>query len=144
MDSSTSSTTFTFLDHTADLGIMVTGLDLRNLFEKAAHSMMQIMIEERPAGKTSSLQLSVSGEDYADLMVRWLGEILYLLQGEGKVVTCTEISSITQTDINATLQTVPFNPKQHEVLTEIKAVTYHRIEVVSENDRWKATIIFDL
>jgi SHS2 domain-containing protein len=142
MDSN--SAAFTLLDHTADLGIMVTGSDLRDLFEKAAHSMMQIMIEERPAGKTSSLQLSVSGEDYADLMVRWLGEILYLLQGEGKVVTCTEISSITQTDINATLQTVPFNPKQHEVLTEIKAVTYHRIEVVSENDRWKATIIFDL
>ncbi|MBL7225301.1 MAG: archease [Desulfobacteraceae bacterium] len=142
MDSS--STTFTFLDHTADLGIMVTGLDLRDLFEKAAHSMMQIMIEERPAGKTSSLQLSVSGEDYADLMVRWLGEILYLLQGEGKVVTCTEISSITQSHINATLQTVPFNPKQHEVLAEIKAVTYHQIEVVCENGRWKAKIIFDL
>ena len=142
MDSS--STTFTFLDHTADLGIMVTGSDLRDLFEKAAHSMMQIMIEKRPAGKTSSLQLSVSGEDYADLMVRWLGEILYFFQGEGKVVTCTEIIFITQSHINATLQTVPFNPKQHEVLAEIKAVTYHRIEVVCENGRWKATIIFDL
>ena len=142
MDSS--SATFTFLDHTADLGIIVTGLDLRDLFEKAAHSMMQIMIEERPAGKTSSLQLSVSGEDYADLMVRWLGEILYLFQGEDKIVTCIEISSLTQFHINATLQTVPFNPKQHEVLAEIKAVTYHRIEVVCENGRWKATIIFDL
>jgi len=130
MDSS--STPFTFLDHTADLGITVTGSDLRDLFERAAHSMMQIMIEERPAGKTSSLQLSVNGEDYADLMVRWLGEILYLFQGEGKVVTCTEISSITQSHINSTLQTVPFNPKQHEVLAEIKAVTYHRIEVVCE------------
>ena len=138
------STTFTLLDHTADLGITVTGLDLRDLFERAAHSMMQIMIEERPTGKTSSLQLSVSGEDYGDLMVRWLGEILYLFQGEGKVVTCTEISSITQSHINSTLQTVPFNPKQHEVLAEIKAVTYHRIEVVCENGRWKATIIFDL
>jgi len=142
MDSS--STPFTFLDHTADLGITVTGSDLRDLFERAAHSMMQIMIEERPAGKTSSLQLSVNGEDYADLMVRWLGEILYLFQGEGKVVTCTEISSITQSHINSTLQTVPFNPKQHEVLAEIKAVTYHRIEVVCENGRWKAIIIFDL
>ena len=138
------SATFTFLDHTADLGIMVTGLDLRDLFEKAAHSMMQIMIEGQPTGKPSSLQLSVSGEDYADLMVRWLGEILYLFQGEGKIVTCTEISSITQSRINSTLQTVPFNPKQHEVLAEIKAVTYHRIEVVCENGRWKATIIFDL
>ena len=142
MDSN--STPFIFLDHTADLGITVTGLDLRDLFERAAHSMMQIMIEERPTGKTSSLQLSVSGEDYGDLMVRWLGEILYLFQGEGKVVTCTEISSITQSHINSTLQTVPFNPKQHEVLAEIKAVTYHRIEVVCESGRWKATIIFDL
>jgi len=138
------STLFTFVDHTADLGITVTGLDPKDLFEKAAHSMMRIMIEERPSGKTSSLQLSVSGEDYADLMVRWLGEILYLFQGEGKVVTCIEICSITQSHINATLQTVPFNPKQHEVSAEIKAVTYHRIEVVCENGRWKATIIFDL
>ena len=142
MDSN--SAAFTLLDHTADLGIMVTGSDLRDLFEKAAHSMMQIMIQERPTGKTSSLQLSVSGEDYADLIVRWLGEILYLFQGDGKVVTSTEISSITQSHINSTLQTVPFNPKQHEVLAEIKAVTYHRIEVVCENGRWKATIIFDL
>jgi len=138
------SAAFTFLDHTADLGIMVTGLDLRDLFEKAAHSMMQIMIEGQPTGKTSSLQLSVSGEDYADLMVRWLGEILYLFQGEDKIVICTEISSITKSHINATLQTVPFNPKQHEVLAEIKAVTYHLIEVVCENGCWKATIIFDL
>jgi len=138
------STTFTFLDHTADLGIMVTGSDLRDLFEKAAHSMMQIMIKERPAVKTSALELSVSGEDYADLMVRWLSEILYLFQGEGKVVTSTEISSITQSHINATLQTIPFNPKQHEVLTEIKAVTYHRIEVVRVKGLHRATIIFDL
>ncbi|MBW1868011.1 MAG: archease [Deltaproteobacteria bacterium] len=142
MDSN--SAAFTLLDHTADLGIMVTGSDLRDLFEKAAHSMMQIMIQERPTGKTSSLQLSVSGEDYADLIVRWLGEILYLFQGEDKIVTCAEISSISQSHINATLQTVPFNPKQHEVLAEIKAVTYHRIEVICENGCWKATIIFDL
>ena len=135
---------FTFLDHTADLGIIVTGSDLRDLFEKAAHAMMQIMIEKRPPGKTRSLQLSVSGGDYADLMVRWLGEILYLFQGEGKVVISVKISSITQSHINSTLQTIPFNPQQHEVLAEIKAVTYHRIEVVSENGRWKATIVFDL
>jgi SHS2 domain-containing protein len=142
MDSS--STIFTLLDHTADLGIMVTGSDLRDLFEKAAHSMMEIMIEGQLAGKTSSLQLSVGGSDYADLLVRWLSEILYLFQGEGKVVTCTEINTITQTNIDATLQTVSFSPEQHEVLTEIKAVTYHRIEVACENGRWKATIIFDL
>jgi SHS2 domain-containing protein len=42
------------------------------------------------------------------------------------------------------LHTVPFNPTLHEVVTEIKAVTYHRIEVVREKDGWQATVIFDL
>ena len=138
------SATFTFLDHTADLGIMVRGPDLRSLFENAAHSMMQIMIQDRPAGKSRALKLSVTGEDHADLMVRWLGEILYLFQGEGEIVTLAEIISITQSHICAVVETVPFDPKQREVLVEIKAVTYHRIEVVCENGGWKATIVFDL
>ena len=135
---------FTFLDHTADLGIMVTGSDLRDLFEKAAKSMIQIMLREIPAVKTSPLQLSVSGEDHADLMVRWLGEILYLFEGEGKVVVRTEIGSITKFHLDATLQVASFNPDQYEVSVEIKAVTYHQIEVAREKGLWHARVIFDL
>jgi len=137
-------TTFTLLDHTADLGIVVTGADLRDLFEKAALSMMKIMIRKGPAGETASIRFSVSGEDYADLMVRWLGEILYLFEGEGLVMTHAKIDSISGFHIEATLKTVPFNPEEDEVLTEIKAVTYHRIQVVEKNGGWKTTVIFDL
>ncbi|MBC8418449.1 MAG: archease [Desulfobacterales bacterium] len=135
---------FTFLDHTADLGITVTGSSLRDLFEKAAQSMMQIMIKGTPGGKTTPLHLSVSGKDHADLMVRWLGEILYLFEGESKVVCCTEIDSVTKSHLKATLQIAPFNPKKHEVLAEIKAVTYHQIEVIRRRGHWQARIIFDL
>ncbi|MCF8145408.1 MAG: archease [Deltaproteobacteria bacterium] len=135
---------FTLLDHTADMGIRVTGPTLSHLFENAAQSLMQIMIKERPAANTSVLRLSVSGEDLSDLMVRWLGEIHYLLEGDNTVVMDIDIDSITETRVEATLHVVSFNPEQHEVVTEIKAVTYHQIEVARRGNSWQATVIFDL
>jgi len=135
---------FTFLDHTADMGIQVTGQTLKGLFENAAQSLMQIMIRERPAQKTSVLRLSVSAQDLSDLMVRWLGEILYLFEGESKVVMDINISSITKMRLTAITHVVPFNPEQHEILSEIKAVTYHQIEVARTRHGWQANVIFDL
>jgi SHS2 domain-containing protein len=135
---------FKFLDHTADMGIQVTGPTLEDLFENAGQSLMEIMIKKRPAGETSLFSLSVSGEDLPDLMVRWLGEILYLFEGDSKVVMDIDIDALAETRIDARLHTVPFNPKLHEVVTEIKAVTYHQIEVARRKDGWQAAVIFDL
>ena len=69
---------FIVLDHTADLGIMVHGSDIKNLFEQAAHSMIQLMVNGIPAGKTKRANLSLYGEDLAELMVlvgRDIGQI---------------------------------------------------------------------
>ena len=135
---------FSFLDHTADLGITVRGTDLKDLFKGAAKSMMQIMFGENPASGPKTMKLSVMGEDLADLMVRWLGEILYLFEGENELVTDIEIDSIFQSRLDATLKTIPFDRNLHEIFCEIKAVTYHQIQVAEKGPRWEATIIFDL
>ena len=135
---------FTLLDHTADLGIIVRGRNLRNLFEVAAKSMMYIMVKGKPVDTTKTLNLSVEGYDLADLMVRWLGEILYLFEGEHELVTGVEITSVSHSHLDATLETVSFDTNLHEILCEIKAVTFHQIEVVKKDDHWEARIIFDL
>lgn len=134
----------TFLNHTADMGIRVTAPTLKDLFKKAGEAVIEIMLKQRPAAKTSPFRLSVTGEDLPDLMVRWLGEILFLFEGEGKIVTDMDIDSIRENRIDATVYTVPFDPDVHEVTTEIKAVTYHQIEVAQRKDGWQATVIFDL
>lgn len=135
---------FSIIDHTADLGIRVRGKSLKDLFERAAISMIQIMIKGNRGEKTNTVKLSVPGEDLADLMVRWLGEILYFFEGEGEVVTTVSIDSISPTRLDATLKTVPFDPNLHEVICEIKAVTYHQIQVSRKDDHWETTVIFDL
>ena len=135
---------YTLLDHTADLRIMVRGTDLKDLFENAAKALVHLMVRGETPAKTAPMRISVSGEDLADLMVRWLGEILYLFEGENLVVTSIHVDSVSSSHLDAKLETLPFNPAAHEILSEIKAVTYHQIEVAEKGNRWEAKVIFDM
>ena len=65
-------------------------------------------------------------------------------KGENQLVTDAVIHSLSPSYLNATLKTIPFDPALHEILREIKAVTYHQIEVAEKGKHWEATIIFDL
>lgn len=135
---------FIILNHTADLGIMVHGTDIRNLFEKAARAMIDLMLDKKSAEKAKKTKLSLHEKDLPELMVRWLGEILYLFEGEKEVVTGIVIDAISPSHLDATLESVPFDPVLHEILCEIKAVTYHQIEVREKNNCWEAKVFFDL
>ena len=135
---------YSLINHTADLGIKICGTDLKNLFENAGRALMHVMVRGKTLRETHSMKISQSGEDLADLMVRWLGEILYLFEGENLVVTLIHINSICASHLEATLETVPFDPSIHEILNEIKAVTYHQIEVANKGNWWEARVIFDI
>jgi SHS2 domain-containing protein len=91
---STTAPDYTLLDHTADLGIKVRGTDLKDLFQSAGKALMHLMVRADIPSKTTPMKISVSGEDLADLMVRWLGEILYLFAGEKLVVTSIRMGSV--------------------------------------------------
>ncbi len=73
-------------------------------------------------------------------MVSWLGEILYLFAGEKEVAISIKIDTIPTSYIEAMLKVLSFGPAFYE----IKAVIYHQIQVIKNNDKWEARIIFDL
>ena len=135
---------YDLLNHTADLGIRVYGDSLSNLFKNAGRVLMHLMINGESDEASTPVAMTVSGEDLGDLMVRWLGELHYLLEGDNLVVTSVIIDSIQGFQLKATLGVVPIDPGVHEILNEIKAVTYHQIEVDNKGDHWEARVIFDL
>ncbi|MBW2610481.1 MAG: archease [Deltaproteobacteria bacterium] len=135
---------YTLLDHTADLGIKIKGTDQKDLFKSAGKALMHLLVKINPSEKQTPMKISVSGDDLEDLMVRWLGEILYLFEGENLVVTSIEIESLSPSRLEAGIETAPFNPRIHELLREIKAVTYHQIKVAERDGIWEARVIFDL
>jgi SHS2 domain-containing protein len=135
---------FILLNHTADLGMLVMATDLKDLFKQACRAMTEIMVEAKPAVGVRPYRVSLKGQDLPELMVRWLSEILYLFEVEKKIVNHIEIGSLTPSHLEADLLLVDMNPEIHEVLCEIKAVTYHQIEVAEEDGGWQARIFFDL
>ncbi len=131
------------MDHTADMGIIVRRRDLKALFEAAAAAMMSIMVRPRKSVEADQKVLSISGEDLPDLMIRWLGEILYLFDADREVVTNARILTMSQRGLDARISCSPLDPAHFEVLCEIKAVTYHQVLVRKNDDHWEARVIFD-
>jgi len=135
---------YQIIDHTADLGIVVKGVDVKDVFIRAGYAMTDLMVKADISEKGAKRKVLVEGEDFPDVMVRWLSEILYLFDGEHVLVSAIEISSISPIQLQSTLTVVPLKRGHHEILREIKAVTYHQISVERKNDGWEARIIFDI
>jgi len=136
---------YRLIDHTADLGIEVEADSLKGLFKNAALSLTHLILGEIPKeGKQEESTLKIEGEDLEDLMVNWLSEILYLFEGEKKVLKDLEIEDMDSKKLNAILRLVPFDPERYEPQCEIKAVTYHQLKVEKMDGKWKARIIFDV
>ena len=135
---------YEIIDHTADLGIIIKGGNIKELFVNAANAMTDLMVKADIREKEAKRKLIVEGEDLPDLMVRWLSEILYLFNGEHILVSAMEIGSINPTRLQSKLNVVSLNKSRHEILREIKAVTYHQIGVEETPDGWEARVIFDI
>lgn len=135
---------YEFIDHTADLGIIVRGPDAKGLFSNAAMAVTELMVTGKLGQKRTIKSIFLEAEDYPDLMVRWLGEIVYLFIGDKLIMDSIEIKALNPTRIQAALSMADYDPKRHRVLREIKAVTYHGISVGRANDEWEARVIFDI
>ena len=55
-----------------------------------------------------------------------------------------KVTGVTQTSAAAELSGDDLDPHRHEILTEIKAVTYHELEVIQRDGQWTARVILDL
>jgi SHS2 domain-containing protein len=135
---------YSVIDHTADFGIHVYGSDSKELFANAAWAVFDLITEMDRLTGFDSCDIEVSGDDWPDLMVNWLREVLYLWNGKELLVKKARILSLSETELTATLKCDSFNPDRHVIKTEIKAVTYHQIQVNSSPSGWEAMIIFDI
>ena len=135
---------YTLLDHTADLMIRVTGTDLADLFKNAGLALFDLIFDCETLTTDKIIEVQVNGDDPADLMVNYLRELLYLWTGKEKLVKMVDIVHISDTAVSARVSTDRYQPERHEILHEIKAVTYHQIDVSRTADGWQATMVFDI
>ena len=135
---------YRFFDHTADFGLEIFGDDAPSLFEEAAKALFELITPIASPKQCDQHEVDVSGDDWADLMVNWLRELLYLWNGESLLVRNIELNSLEETRLLADVACEAYDPDRHEIRNEIKAVTYHQIDVGPFDNGWRARVIFDI
>jgi protein archease len=135
---------YQLINHTADFGIRVFGSDAKELFSNAAWALFDVLTETKALSGDDSCNVTVSGDDWSDLMVNWLREVLYLWNGKEKLVKSVQILSLSEKKISAKIFFDAYTPDRHIIKAEIKAVTYHQVYVKSGPSGWEAGIIFDI
>ena len=131
-------------DHTADLGIEVYGEDQRELFINAGRALFDLITDLDKVEVKTALSFTIEAIDREDLMVSWLGELLYFHQAEGYLLTDFVLHDFGEQSLSATVQGETYESHRHELTREIKAVTYHQLTVTQEKERWLARIVFDI
>ena len=135
---------YRLIDHTADFGLHIFGSDAGDLFTNAAAALFDIITDPEGIKSEEVRSISVSGEDWPDLMVNWLRELLFLWNVKERLIKAVQISKISEKKLAAELKCDRFDPDRHVIKTEIKAVTYHQIQVIRRPDRWETRVIFDV
>jgi SHS2 domain-containing protein len=135
---------FEILDHTADIGIIVHGENLKALFENAGEAFFHLITDLRKVRRRTERRIDIGGESLDRLMVDWLSELLYLHDVENLLFKGFKVESVGEDGLRAIVKGEPFQEGVHVIKTGVKAVTYHQIEVRQENGRWRAQVIFDL
>lgn len=135
---------YRIIDHTADLGIAVTGKTQGNLFKKAALALTDLLTDTSRLHAEYTETLTITGLDSQDLLINWLREILYFWNGKKVFAADIDISDITDTALTACISLAVYYPNHHTISREIKAVTYHQAEVVEKAGQWSAQVIFDV
>jgi SHS2 domain-containing protein len=135
---------FEILDHTADVGIIAYGVDVKELFTNAALALFSLIVEAAGVEEKLHLNLKVRREDRDSLLVEWLNELIYLFDVKHILFSRFEIKSLTHNELKATCYGEEFDPMKHKIKTGVKAATYHMLKLDENGDSYKAQIILDI
>jgi len=134
---------FEVIDHTADIGIIARGGDPPALFSNAAAGMLSLLIDVDMLHKDVVREVGLEAADRETLLVQWLNELLYIIYTETLVLIKFDIS-IDGNRLVARCDGQNVDLKSHMFKREIKAATYHNLEIAERDGEYSARIIFDI
>ncbi len=139
---------FEFMEHTADVYVAAHGANLAKAFENAALAMFEVMTDTAKVAANTEEKLSVEAEDAYALIYSWLEALLVKSEVNGMLYSKFAVSSLEETDdgfkLTAKISGEKFDAAKHTQKVGVKAVTYHRMEIVKTFDKVTLEFILDI
>jgi len=124
-----------YLEHATDAFILVTAPSLTDAFTLAGQSVVDTTLDKKTIEEKEQRTLKVSGKDLRYLLLNWLEEVNYQLITEGFAIArfSLDISKNSTYELTSTVYGEPIDLKKHHFKVEIKAPTFHMMEIKQNN-----------
>jgi len=144
---------YNLIDHTADVGLKAYGKSLSEAFQNAAKGMFDIITDKSEIENIGQYNIKLEADDLEQLLVDWLSELLYIHSTKNIVFihsTKNIVFGFFKVDLDEkkkSLSATVFGEKldmsKHKIGSEIKAVTYHLLEV-KKSKPFYVQVLFDI
>ncbi len=132
------------IDHTADVGICVRAPTLEKLFARAAWGMFSVITDMDTVHPMQVTRVAVEADDRGSLLVHWLSELNYRHVTNHRLYSSFDVRFLCDRRLEAEIGGELIERQRHTIHTEIKAVTFHELQLAHDDGGWKARIIFDV
>lgn len=135
---------FEIIDHTADVGVIAYGADLKQLFSNAALALFSLVTEPESIRQELQRDVKIISEDKDSLLVEWLNELIYLFDAEHILFSRFDIERLTNDGLKASCYGENVDPLRHKIRIGVKAATYHMLKIDKDGNGYRVQIIFDI
>jgi len=135
---------FEILEHTADIGFRARAQTLAALFEEAAAALVSVAFELEGVAPRLVYPIAATGEDRESLLVNWLNEVLYWMDGRRIVMRRFQVGQLTETSVAGQGWGEPQDAGRHQARLIVKGVTYHQLKVEQDSEGWYAEVYLDV
>ena len=133
---------YELIDHTADICIKAYGTNISEAFEHAAQAMFDIITDNSTIDTVGEYTIELEASDLEQLLVDWLSELLFLNSAKNLVFGSFQVK-VEGTRLSAHVCGEEYNASKHGMGVEIKAVTYHMLEVKNTKP-FHVQVLFDI
>ena len=134
---------YEYFDVTADIGFKSYGETLNEAFENAGLAIFNIISDTSDIEPLREISFKIRSEDEISLLYDYLEELLFYHEIEFMLFSEFHVEIYDDLTLKATIRGEEINWDKHERKTEIKAITFHKMDV-KKTDHWQLQAIVDL
>ena len=114
------------------------------MFAAAAEALVSIAIEIGDVEPRNPYPIEARGEDQESLLVNFLNEVLYFLDGARVAFRRFDVGRFEANHVTATGWGEPREAARHRARIVVKGVTYHQLRITHAPGRSEAEVYLDI
>lgn len=131
---------------TADVAFNATGKTIEEMLKSAALALTSIMVKLETVTPKIKKEINIEEKNIETLFVKFLNELIYLKDADLLLFNKynVKVEKNGKYKLKVIAQGEKINMEKHTFGVDVKAVTYHMLEVKEDKHGWKARVILDI